>query len=189
MAELYRVMPLTQVAARMGRSYSSVLWAKHRLGLRKSFDQIVSVKPVTLSEPVLAYLAGLIDGEGTVSIRKFSGKWKPHIRIANTSRVLLDWLETTVAGPGIFTEHRRIGPSRLPYYMFHIPGIGYVEHYERLLPYMVIKREQMSSIAEFSRIRLGQDRMAPLNERQLWLVSRVRELNIKPSLRSGDERL
>jgi hypothetical protein len=180
LSELYPLMPLREVAERMGRSYSSVLWAKHTLGLRKTFGQIVTEKPVDLSEPTLAYIAGLIDGEGTVSIRKFSGKWKPHIRIANTSESLMAWLSSTVVGPGIFIEHRRIHDGRLPFFMFHIPGIGWVALYERLLPYMVIKREQMAALVEFSRLRLGQDRMAPLNERQLWLVSRVRELNIKP---------
>lgn len=188
LSELYPVMPLRQVAATMGRSYSSVLWAKHTLGLRKSFAQMVTTKPVSLTETQLAYIAGLIDGEGTVSIRKFSGKWKPHFRIANTSRTLLDWLEGTVQGPSVFTEHRQVGPQRVPCYMFHVSGIGWVEMFERLLPYMVIKHEQMAALAEFSRIRLGQDRMAELSERQLWLVSRVRALNIKPSQRLVAER-
>jgi hypothetical protein len=190
LSRLYETMTLREVAERMGRTYGSVLGQKHRLGLTKSFAQIVEQHPVTATNEQLAYTAGLIDGEGTVSIRKFRGKWKPHIRIANSSVPLMDWLSETFTTPSIFIERRRPKASGgLTHYLFHIAGLGYLPLYEALIPLLVIKREQMECLAEFSRLRLSQSRVEALTDRQLELVQRVRDLNIKPSVRYRAEQL
>ena len=39
----------------------------------------------------ISYLAGIIDGEGTVSFMKRGENYFPTVTIANTSRKLLDW--------------------------------------------------------------------------------------------------
>lgn len=184
LSRLYEMMPLREVAKAMGRSYGSVLWRKHEMGLDKPWSQIVQRHPVAASSAQLAYTAGLIDGEGTVSIRKFSGKWKPHIRIANSSVPLMEWLSAVFTTPGIFIERRRPKASGgLTHYMFHIPGLGHLPLYEALLPYLVIKQPQMECLIEFTQLRLSQNRVELLNDRQLELVQRVRDLNIKPSVR------
>src|SRR5690606_16287304 len=103
---LYEEMPLKEVAKRMSKSYASVAWQKHQLGLTKSFAQINKLHYLNLEPTLLAYVAGLIDGEGTVSIRKLRKKWKPHIRIAGTSWLLMEWLSSKITGPSIFIEHR-----------------------------------------------------------------------------------
>jgi len=184
LSRLYGTMPLRDVAKAMGRSYGSVQWRKSEMGLTKIFSQIVQQHPMTASREQLAYTAGLIDGEGTVSIRKFSGKWKPHIRIANSSEPLMEWLSGVFTTPGIFIERRKKKASGgLMCYMFHIPGLGHLPLYEALLPFTVIKRPQLECVAEFTRLRLSQSRVEPLTARQLELVQRVRDLNIKPFTR------
>lgn len=183
LSQLYEQMPLREAAELAGMSYGSALYQLRQLGLHKTFAQRYQPNPVTASTERLAYTAGLIDGEGTVSLRKFTGKWKPSIRIANTSWPLMEWLRETFDGPSIFIEHRRIRQSRLQCYMFHIQGLGHLPLYEALLPLMVIKRSQMECVIEFTRERLTHSRDTPLSERQLELIATVRDLNIKPSTR------
>jgi hypothetical protein len=184
LSQLYGQMTLREAAERVGMTYEAAFWQARQLGLRKSFSQIVKLNPVTASSEHLSYLAGLIDGEGTVSIRKFSGKFKPCIRVANTSWPLMEWLRETFDGPSVFIEHRLIRASRLQCYMFHFQGLGHLPLYEALAPRLVIKRAQMECLVEFSRERLGQHRMESLSARQMELVSTVRDLNIPPSRRS-----
>lgn len=184
LSQLYAQMPLREAAEHAGMTYEAAFWQVRQLGLRKQFSQIVKLNPVTVGPESLSYLAGLIDGEGTVSIRKFSGKYKPTIRVANTSQPLMAWLERHFDGPSTFIEHRRIRPaSELQCYMYHIQGLGHLPLYQALVPRLVIKRQQMECLVEFTELRLTQNRSDPLSERQLELVSTVRNLNIKPSAR------
>ena len=49
----------------------------------------------------IAYLAGLIDGEGTVNLYKNKDafeKWRPHFFITNNSEKLISWLKNTFGG-------------------------------------------------------------------------------------------
>ena len=47
-----------------------------------------------LSKAEAAYLAGIIDGEGCISLRKRNNKIFPIVSIGNTSVELMDWLQT-----------------------------------------------------------------------------------------------
>jgi len=177
---LARTHTVAQIAETMGRTYASVQWAKHRMGIHRSFKQINPLHPVTLSKVELAYVAGLIDGEGTVSIRRMAGKKiKPHFRIANTSVTLMDWLSRVLNGPSTYIARSKTSAG-VPMHQYTVQGLSNLPLYEALLPYLVIKRPQMELVIEFSRLRLEQGWTDPLNERQLKLISDIRALNIKP---------
>jgi hypothetical protein len=186
LSRLYEQMPLKDAAERMGMTYQAAFYQVRQLGLLKPFSQIITMQPVTQTPEQLAYTAGLIDGEGTVSIRTMHGKHnpKPHVRIANSSVPLMDWLRATYSGPSIFIERRKPKHTRVAHYMFHIGGFGYLPLYEALLPYLVIKGPQMNCLVEYIKERMSQTRLEPLSPRCREMVDTVRRLNIKPSNRS-----
>ena len=188
LSDLYAQMPLREVAKRMGRTYGSCQWHVQQLGLHKTFAQFLAVHEVTATPEQLSYVAGLIDGEGTVSIRQFTKKWKPTVRIANTCWPLMEWLLTVVPGPSAYIEHRKLRGTDLQCYMFHFNGLGHLNLYEALLPRLIIKRAQMECVVEFTRERLTQDRLTSLTARQQELIATVRNLNIGPSARFRAER-
>ena len=188
---LYPTMTLDEVAVVMGRTKNSVMWARHSIGLQKPFSQIVQSHPVQPTRMQLAYIAGLIDGEGTVTIRRLSGKWLPMIQIVNTDLPVMDWLYSVMNGPSTMVQrtHHVNRPDRAMAYTFRMQGLGNLPTYRTLLPLLIIKKERLALMIEFCRIRLTQNRMEPLNERQLEIISAIRNLNIKPSTRLNSERL
>lgn len=53
-----------------------------------------------ISDAEAAYAAGILDGEGSISItRNHSGRWpSPQVSIASTDRELLEWLQVRFGG-------------------------------------------------------------------------------------------
>jgi hypothetical protein len=189
LSTLYEQMPLKDAAKRLGLTYGQAFYQLQRVGVRKPISRIITFQPVTQTPEQLAYTAGLIDGEGTVSIRRTPGKHnpRPHVRIANSSWPLMEWLQATYSGPSIIIERRRPKHSRVTHYMFHIGGFGYLPLYEALVPYLVIKGPQMTCLIEYVKERSSQTRLEPLSPRCQEMVDTVRRLNIKPSNRSLGE--
>lgn len=104
---------------------------------------------ITIQEKI-AYMAGLIDGEGCIcmtkglSSRKASGvTYKVRLTICNTSIVLLDWLVANFGGnytakpikKGMELKH-----SKSYNWNIHCEKAGHV--LEMVLPYLVVKKQQ-----------------------------------------------
>ena len=82
-----------------GKKHSPETRAKLQAVLR-SFrgNRTYKPSPVSVTIPVdekLGYLAGIIDGEGSIGVR---GNGVPYISVYNTSRPMLEWLTTNVGG-------------------------------------------------------------------------------------------
>ena len=52
----------------------------------------------------IAYLAGLIDGDGTISINKDRRSHKPVVSIANTNREVLEWCRNLIGRGSISSK-------------------------------------------------------------------------------------
>jgi hypothetical protein len=185
LSRLYSQMTLRQIADLMGKTYNSVHHQARRLGLTKLLADSLVLHPVTATSEQVAYTAGLIDGDGTVSIRHMAGKHnpKPHFRISSTYWPLMEWLRHTYSGPSVFVERATLRPPRLQCYGFHVGGLSHLPLYQALLPYMVIKARRMECLIEFCQERLTQGRFDPLSQRCQQMVDTVYGLNTNPSLR------
>ncbi len=70
-----------------------------------------------MTERDLAYIAGFIDAEGTVTLTKTHGsKYRaPHLTIPNTERSILDWIVTrlpsgaAISTKKVYEEHHKQG--------------------------------------------------------------------------------
>lgn len=75
------------------------------------------LQPVTIKDPsreVWAYVAGLVDGEGSIAFKK----GQPTIVIYNCHRPLMEWLKNNIGGSSRVADNR----GRQPNYCWSIGG-------------------------------------------------------------------
>lgn len=102
-----------------------------------------------------AYLAGIIDGEGHISIskrppNKRSGErnptYLPSLRIGSTNPHLLDWIMEKVGEGSMFQEGRAWGEGRKPFYMWNISNKQVDRLFDQVYPYLVMKKRQVDEV-------------------------------------------
>ena len=106
--------------------------------------------PTKHTSEVLAYFAGIIDGEGSFFIGNFSSNPKtgtPHyqtcIQVANTDKILIDWLYDNFGGERYtYTPKQLPKGSRKPVYSWKANGERLTHLCNSILPYLVIKKDQ-----------------------------------------------
>lgn len=93
------------------------------------------VRALTTAE--CAYLAGLIDGEGTITLaRKYKGAHRHLlVSISNTERSVLEWVHRVI-GAGRITTKRIYKPGHTPSYTYAISNIQALALLEQLAPYL-----------------------------------------------------
>lgn len=108
------------------------------------------------SSEKLAYLAGIIDGEGSIYIGNFSSNPKtgtPHyqtlMEVTNTSEDLIQWLFSTFGGRvNKYTPKQTPKNSRKPVFRWIVSGELLTHLCIRILPFLVIKIEQCKIMLE-----------------------------------------
>lgn len=127
-----------------------------------------------LSETDKAYMAAMIDGEGTVRIAfdpRYGKSYSPRVSISNNNLDLLEWFK------------EKIGAG-------HIAGLEYYcNNYETkalleaLRPYLKIKDKHADLAIEFINLRLSRKKWCdPYTSRELAIYNEMTNLNRKPQL-------
>jgi hypothetical protein len=132
-----------------------------RLGLRKELAFHEMGMPFTgsvighLPERDKAYLAGIIDGEGSITIHRRTPKGKNnpvyalYVGIATTSPALKRWLEERFPERVYIKKLPRSREHHRQVYDFVLSGNRQVMVFLReIAPYLVIKREQAELVAQ-----------------------------------------
>jgi len=93
----------------------------------------------------LAYLAGIIDGEGCISlgVRKLIYV-TPTIQVTNTDKRLTDWLQSCLGGNVYVGRETR--PTRKQPYLWSVAGAKAREIIKAVRPYLMLKVEQADII-------------------------------------------
>ncbi len=103
-------------------------------------------------ETLYAYIAGLIDGEGCISIRRCKqGKfiyYKPMIEVGMTDRQPIELLEKTF-GNSAWYEVIPTGKRKLICHKWRVTGSNCVPVLNPILPYLIVKRKQALIVIEF----------------------------------------
>jgi len=113
------------------------------------------VKEITSEQA--AYIAGIIDGEGTIGIAK--GKdtkakrgisYRLFVSVANTDHKLLDWLQQTDgAGTIVFNDRSSFNKKWSPIWKWTISSCASAQLLNRILPWLVMKKPQAELALEF----------------------------------------
>lgn len=101
-------------------------------------------------ETDIAYLAGIIDGEGSIYIGNFSCNpitklpyYQTNIQVTNTDKNLIDWLQQIFGGlVNKRTKQQMPKNSRKQAYTWTISGERLTHLCELILPYLICKRRQ-----------------------------------------------
>jgi hypothetical protein len=101
-------------------------------------------------ETQLAYLAGIMDGEGTFFIGNFSGNrkngdrhYQTTIKVSCTDKSLIDWLLNTFGGTYAFYEASKVSKkSKRDVHIWACTGDRLLHLCELMIPYLIIKKNQ-----------------------------------------------
>lgn len=107
-------------------------------------------------ETVAAYMAGILDGEGCLTIGDHSGNRKngdKHfqviIAVSSTDKVLVDWLYDTFGGyRGEYSRNQTPKSSLRKVYRWQCSGDRLLHICQITLPYLVIKKRQAEILIE-----------------------------------------
>ena len=132
-----------------------------RLGLQKQLAFHEMGMPFTgsvighLPETEKAYLAGIVDGEGCITLHRRSpqGKNNPvyalFVEISNTSPALKKWLDERFPDKTYYRFITKAQPHHKQGYEWVLSGNRQVMVFLReIVPYLVIKREQAELLAQ-----------------------------------------
>jgi hypothetical protein len=114
---------------------------------KRDEDAVVSA-PIWQSAD-LAYLAGIIDGEGSFALHYSKSRSRMHVQlqIGNTDLRLMDWIRTKFGG-SVTPERRTSSKWKL---MFRwVAQSDTLSHLTRaVLPYLIVKRQQAELLLAF----------------------------------------
>ena len=155
-----------------------------------------------LSEHEIGYLAGIMDGEGTIHISKpitrnkdcKSGIYQTYIAVTNTEIVLLEWMKERIGGiiRSIPTD-KKSNVIRKPIWRWYCPIVRIMDFCNLLIPHSVIKRRQFEIMLEarstytIHGAKKGQQGVKKLSDEILEIRHRcyleLKSLHTRPNLR------
>ena len=114
-----------------------------RLRLRRSWD-VLRVNPYKrLSPRDKAYIAGIVDGEGFLTLDKGHDCWR--LGIVNTHRPLIDWLCSKIIYSRL--NNREHIPGNKQAWLCYIAGnIRVMALLEVLMPFLIVKKEKAREV-------------------------------------------
>ncbi|KKN51724.1 hypothetical protein LCGC14_0620110 [marine sediment metagenome] len=102
----------------------------------------------------LIYLAGIIDGEGYVSILKKcdreSPRYQSYVAVSNTHHELIRWINEEFGGS---VHHQPIEQHRKPVMMWTICANQADGLIKKVYPYLLVKRKQAQTLFFFESLK------------------------------------
>ena len=111
-----------------------------------------------LNQFEVAYLAGIVDGEGCISINKAKPRGRSknpchvlRITIANTNRDLINWLAIKMGGCSRKSSRAKYPANWKDSWQWHIEGFPAMELLCLVEPHLIIKKAQAIIAIEFQK--------------------------------------
>ncbi len=127
-------------------------------------------------DTILAYTAGLLDGEGTIGIyRKPNGSIYVNLSICNTDGEIIEWLQKHFDGH--IHQRKRLNPRSKILYQWYLGQQGQILEFLNLLePFIIIKKRQFQIALSFISTKNLCD-SETLDEYRSFLHSQMKEAN------------
>jgi hypothetical protein len=122
---------------------------------------------MNILEATWAYVAGLLDGEGSIVVDvAWSKTGSPYhmlrVSICSTSRVLIDWLVDTFGGSVSNDTRSSIKRGRRPCWAWRLSANRAKHFLEHVRPYVIEKKKQVALAIEFQHRKNGCRTSRPL---------------------------
>lgn len=132
-----------------------------------------------MEEVEKAYIAGIVDGEGTVTLTRHSKKQtpSPRVAVANNNLKLLEWIKS-MAG-GVIVSKKKRKPHHSDSYAWYAQQDRAIRFLDEIKEYLIIKRSQADLILEkYKTVTHRAGKYTPdMLKRKMRLVAQIRELN------------
>lgn len=132
-----------------------------------------------MEEVEKAYVAGIVDGEGTVTLMKHHKNEThiPFVGIANNNLELLKWVKSLVGG-NICSKKKKL-PHHADSYVLNIRQDRALRFLNEIKQYLIIKRQQAELItAKYKSVTNRAGRYTPeMLAKKEELVAEIRRLN------------
>jgi hypothetical protein len=129
-------LTLQEIAVKYNiKSYQTVQAALNRHGLRLPRKTNRAHK-YNLTEAELAYIAGIIDGEGYIKLSSLTGK----IGISNTHLGMLEWLKERLGG-SICKKSKEVKPNHHQAYELQLSKVRARGLLKLIIPYLIVKKD------------------------------------------------
>lgn len=109
-----------------------------------------------LSETEKAYIAGIIDGEGSILVTRVSRpenrsgyRFYPIVSVTSTSKDLLDWLCKTTGVDKVYTKKESSIKAKRKCWRWALKQSHVQRLLDQVLPYLVIKKDSAENCLEF----------------------------------------
>lgn len=175
------------MAHRSKKDYDAQRYAARKTKRPKPPDPIS-----TLDARTAAYLAGLLDGEGSFQVTRHKSMTAyPRVCLAMTHKPVMSWVAELLGGISVWVNNhtaQRRNPMWKPQYIVAVQGHRAVALCKVVRPYLRVKQEQADVILAFPvEARAGRSvRLDPvLNEKRLYAYVRMRELNARGRKQEG----
>jgi len=139
----------------------------------------------------LVWLAALIDGEGSVMLNTHAGRagktrsgayLRPSVIVSNNDRRLMDALIERTGVSRVYAHRRQTTESgKHPCYTWRLASDDIRRLGPKLLPHLVLKREQMELLLEFlslPRAALGTKLTEDMVGDRIAIQTKIRALNV-----------
>jgi len=150
-----------------------------------------------LSDREIGYIAGLIDGEGTICLSKCVWKhrqiayYRPFVKIANSNLPMLIWVKNKL-GVGRIKQDRPQKGNWKAMYTLNLSANMIRKALPQLIDCLIIKKEQallITEFLEFSNARSSRNFRVNNESLYLYYYERVKKLNQRGVERKSDELL
>lgn len=174
-------LPLKEIAVVMGLYATQIYSRMERLGLAKNRktvkrSNLKNFQNWTVAET--AYFAGILDGEGTITVQKTSRKGRTYLRpavmVSNTSLDLLHWLENI----GMYATIKTNTSGNL-YWLLQASGYKIDELLTKVQPYLIIKHNHSKLLLELILLRSQLGLHDQPTARMLALYDEIKSLNVR----------
>jgi len=172
-------MKLKEIAKALGKSRKGVYNKRYQLGLTpRTYRKVKDLKSIQLSEENAAYLAGLIDGEGSITFRgdpSPGSSYSMHIYVTNTDRDILGWIKKET-GVGRIYVHSHSSSNTC--YRWGIHSIAEIKPFlEEIHPYLKVKTEVSELMLRLCNSRLDKGYGSPWDDTEQELAQEIKEKN------------
>jgi hypothetical protein len=136
-----------------------------------------------MKEAELAYIAGLVDGEGYIGIRKASWRKYHHLKllvqITNSDREVIEWINSlarVLVGAG-YIEVFKGRKGRRDRYTFKLEGMKSIKQFlQMILPYLRIKKKQAELVLRFISVREKRGWTKPYSDEEYRIYNLLKEI-------------
>ncbi len=144
-----------------------------------------------LTETDWSYLAGLIDGDGTISVYHNKTSWNPSVKIANSDKATMDIISKMLKQRLYVYKKKKRKTRTLPIYTLHIFSLHrLIPFLKGIIPFLKGKRKRAELLLELCESRAKADfiydknidgrvtpRLEPYSEHEKELIRTIRRLN------------